>query len=100
LLARAEAQVMRLASIFGAASGDTLADTILGALRLVSDGLTRTQIGSLFGKHISGARITETLNTLAARGKVTSFLASTGRRPAEIWQALDELGNTPEGRSW
>jgi len=118
LLARAEAQVMRLASIyallhgeaeisryslraalalweycehstraiFGSASGDSVMDTILGALRLAPDGLARTQIASLFSKNLPGSRITQALEALMARGLVISYFVLTAGRSAEVFQ--------------
>jgi hypothetical protein len=131
LLARAEAQVMRVASIYallhrslvidhhcltaalalweycelstryisGVAYGDGVSDMILSALRQAPGGLTRTQIGALFGKTLPGARVSEALDALAAQGKIASSFVPTGGRPAEVWQALDAHDNPPDDQS-
>ncbi len=80
--------------IFGAAYGDSVIDTILGALRLAPDGLTRSQIVSLLSSRTPGARITEALNTLAAAGKITSHFVPTLGRPAEVWELARRTGRT------
>ncbi|MBA4395554.1 MAG: hypothetical protein C0407_18535, partial [Desulfobacca sp.] len=43
--------------IFGDAIGDPVADQILEALRAIKDGMTRTEISALFGRHRSSDRI-------------------------------------------
>jgi hypothetical protein len=79
--------------IFGATSGDTATDTILGAQRLAPDGLTRTQIGTLFGANILSAQINEALGALEARGKITSYLVPTAGRRAEVWRLVNQPGD-------
>jgi hypothetical protein len=73
-------------AIFGSASGDSVMDTILSALRLAPDRLTRTQIASLFSKNLPGARITQALEALLARGLVILYFVPTAGRPAEVFQ--------------
>ena len=74
------------AFIFGDATGDPIADTILAALRQNGE-LTRTQISDLFGRHASADRIARALQTLLAQGKVRMDSRQTGGRPVEVWRA-------------
>ncbi len=75
--------------IFGEALGDPTADRILGALRAEGrDGLTRTEIGSLFGKHASAQQIDRALETLASLGFAEERKEATRGRPVERWVAL------------
>jgi len=118
LLARAEAQVMRLSAIyavlderqeiglphlkaalalwqfseqsvvmiFGNSTGDPMADTILRAVR-VREGMTDTQISSLFGRHMSAARLDQAKGVLAAAGYIHCEEVETVGRPTRIWKA-------------
>ncbi len=73
--------------IFGDALGDTIADTILQALRQSGE-MTRSEIVDLFGRHANRAKIDRGLTKLMAAGKVTRSLdRETGGRPREIWRA-------------
>ncbi|CAN5734666.1 hypothetical protein BH23CHL2_BH23CHL2_15910 [soil metagenome] len=74
------------AYIFGDAMGDPIADQILRSLRN-TDGLTRTEISNLFGRHVSSGRLDHALGVLLAADKVTSEKESTGGRPVERWRA-------------
>jgi hypothetical protein len=72
--------------IFGDALGDPIADEILRALRQAgSDGMTRTQIRDLFGRHRSAERLGLALSTLARHDKAKTVPRDTGGRPAEVW---------------
>lgn len=74
--------------IFGDALGDDVADTILRALRAAGDeGMTTTDVGSLFSRHVTAARRDRALAMLLAAGKVTSETRETGGRAAHIWRA-------------
>jgi len=79
--------------IFGDALGDPTADTILQSLRDAPDGLDRTTISSLFGRHKSAAEISKALTVLREHGLATVNPASqdANGRPREIWFAV---GNT------
>ncbi len=119
VVARAEAQVMRLACIyalldlsvtirrdhllaalalweyaeasaryiFGDALGDPVADELLQALRARSDGMTRTEIRDLFGRHRSAHAIGRALGTLDAANLARRAQEETNGRPAERWFA-------------
>jgi len=54
--------------IFGDRLGDPVADEILRNLRMNPDGLTRTEISDLFGRHKNATQITAALHALEARG--------------------------------
>ena len=74
--------------IFGDALGDPIADEILRALqRTDDDGMTRTQISDLFGRHRSTSRIELALSTLSRHGKAKKVSRDTGGRPSEVWVA-------------
>jgi hypothetical protein len=118
MIARGEAQVMRLACIyavldrssvirvehlraalavweycersvrhiFGEKLGDPTADRIVDALRDNPVGLTRTDISSLFGRHISGSQIGRALQHLKSQGHASPDVETTGGRPIERWR--------------
>jgi len=73
--------------IFGDAIGDPVADEILRALQAASDGMTRTAINDLLGRHQSSSRIGAALQLLATKGRVRSEMRQTGGRSSEIWFA-------------
>ena len=80
------------AHIFGNALGDPVADDILRALQqAAADGMTRTAIRDLFGRHKSGDRIGAALALLAVRGRARGMeVRETGGRPVEMWFAKAE----------
>lgn len=120
MLARAEAQVMRLSCIyalldmstevrpehlraalatweyceasaeyiFGDSLGDPDADEILRAVRRAPEGLTRTNIHELFGRHRRGDAIARALTRLTGQGLVRCAVEATGGRPAERYYAV------------
>ena len=72
--------------IFAGVSGDPVIDTIVEALRNAApDGLSRTHIRDMFGRHESGARIDAALGELLRSGKARCELLPTGGRPTETW---------------
>jgi Protein of unknown function (DUF3987) len=73
--------------IFGDAIGDPVADEILRALRNTPDGMTRTAINDLFGRHQSSSRIAAALQLLATKGRARPEMRQTSGRPSEIWFA-------------
>jgi hypothetical protein len=76
--------------IFGDATGDRIADTILLALREAGEsGLTRTDISNLFGRNSNAKRIKDALDALSASGLVQAVKEHTesGRHP-ERWFAV------------
>ena len=115
MVARAEAQVMRIACIyalldqsstvrashlqaalavweyceasakfiFGNSLGDPVADEILRALRQAPDGLTRTDIRDLFGRHKRTGEISRALAVLIEHGAISYKAEATDGRPAE-----------------
>jgi hypothetical protein len=118
---RAEAQVMRMASIyalldcssiikkvhldaalalwqycedsaryiFGAATGDKVADDIITALEGSGDeGLDRTQISSLFQRHKTSGQINTALRSLLESGRITRFEEKTSGRSREVFKLL------------
>jgi hypothetical protein len=76
--------------IFGDTLGDSTADTIMQSLRDAPDGLDRTALSALFGRHKSGAEISRALSVLREHGLATVSLASqdVNGRPREIWFAV------------
>ena len=79
------------AHIFGNAIGDPVADEVLRALQQVgADGMTRTAIRDLFGRHKSADRLGAALALLAVRGRARMEARETGGRPVEMWFAQTE----------
>ncbi len=76
--------------IFGDATGDPMADRIREALqRAGAEGLTRTQIRDLLGRHAPTDRITHALRQLAALQLASSQAVSTEGRSIELWCATE-----------
>jgi hypothetical protein len=81
--------------IFADAVGDPVADRIRAALRDAGvDGLSRTQIRDLLGRHQSEGRITEALNQLAALGIAHCDKVPTEGRSIEMWYATEAIKAT------
>jgi hypothetical protein len=73
---------------FGDATGDPVADEIMEALRTAGDdGLSRTDIRDLFGRHKGADRINAALAELLKLGRVRKEDVPTGGRPSERWFA-------------
>ena len=72
--------------IFGDATGDPVADRILDALRAAGkDGLTRTEIRNLFGRHKSRDEIDRALALLSSMGCIRREYEPTEGRHTERW---------------
>ena len=79
------------AHIFGGALGDHVADEIWRALQQAGrDGMTRTAIRDLFGRHRSGDRIGAALALLMNKGRARTEIKDTGGRPTEVWFAASK----------
>jgi hypothetical protein len=73
---------------FEDATGDPVADDIMEALRAAGDdGLSRTDIRDLFGRHKGADRINAALAELLKLGRVRKEDVPTGGRPSERWFA-------------
>ena len=73
--------------IFGGKLGDAVADEILVNLRRCSEGMTRTELRNLFGRHITAERLTKALSSLVTKDLVHFVPESTPGRRAERWFA-------------
>jgi len=74
--------------VFGDALGDPVGDAILAALRSAGgDGLTRSEIYDLFGRHVSRDRIARTLAQLDGLRLACCTREQTEGRPREVWRA-------------
>jgi len=74
--------------IFGAATGDRVADQIREALRIAgTTGLNRTQIRDLLGRHASTERIDQALRQLMKMGIASRHNVGTEGRSIEFWRA-------------
>lgn len=82
------------AHIFGGALGDHVADEIWRALQQAGrDGMTRTAIRDLFGRHRSGDRIGAALALLMNKRRARAEVKDTGGRPTEVWFASKKDGH-------
>ncbi|KKK70392.1 hypothetical protein LCGC14_2924460, partial [marine sediment metagenome] len=72
--------------IFGDATGDPMADTILRALRAQGP-MTQTTINYLFGRNINADRIAKAISLLQEGDYVQSQTTETDGRPATTWSA-------------
>jgi hypothetical protein len=78
------------AHIFGASLGDSVADEIQRALQHAgSEGMSRTTVRDLFGRHQSTDRIGAALALLAGRGRAGMQIRESGGRPVEVWIAME-----------
>jgi hypothetical protein len=76
--------------IFGNVLGDPVADEVLQALKQKGrEGMTRTEIRDLFGRHRAGDRISVALALLASKGRARMEHKKTEGRPCEIWFAVE-----------
>jgi hypothetical protein len=71
--------------IFGDAIGDPVADSILASLKASPDGMTRTEVSDLFGRHKTKAQIDAALDLLLERGLVGRRNETTDGRSREVW---------------
>jgi hypothetical protein len=79
-----------VAMIFGAATGNPLAEQIHAAL-VASGGLTRTDVRDLFNRNRPQTAIDEALADLARTGRAHAARVVTGGRPAQLWHATTPL---------
>jgi hypothetical protein len=74
--------------VFGDAIGDPVADQILRALRQAgAEGMTRTAISHLFGRHQSSDQIGAALGRLMNAKLARAVVKETSGRPSEVWFA-------------
>jgi Bifunctional DNA primase/polymerase, N-terminal len=73
--------------IFGDATGDPIADTILRSLRNNPEGLSRIEINNLFSRNAKASDIATALACLLDHKLATFRRKETGGRPSEIWAA-------------
>lgn len=73
--------------IFGDALGDPIADTILGALRRASDGMTQTDISNFFARNIEASKLAQGLQVLLRHGLAACEQQRAMGRPATVWRA-------------
>ncbi len=77
--------------IFGNCVGDPAADTILRNLELCPDGLSRTEISALFGRHKKAEDISRALGVLEHGGFASCEMMKQENsiRPVEIWRRTE-----------
>jgi hypothetical protein len=73
--------------VFGEATGDDVADAILGQLRQSKDGLTMTDIHAHFSRNVRAERIAKALGLLLNYRLARREQEQTGGRPRERWFA-------------
>ncbi len=71
--------------IFGDATGDPIADTIIRAIR-TSGELDDSQVSALFGRNLSAARLERAKATVLSTGTVHCVALETGGRPRMAWR--------------
>jgi len=71
--------------VFGDSLGDPVADDILRALQNAPEGLNRTDLTNLFGRHQPSNRIGQALALLQKHGRAQVIQEQTGGRPIERW---------------
>ena len=76
-----------VAYIFRENTGNPDADKILAALLKAENGYTRTEISSLFNRHLSTERIDQALGALHALGFASKHESKTAGRPEQRWHA-------------
>ncbi len=77
------------ARIFGDALGDPIADEIYRALKVAgNNGISRTGIRNLFGRHQSAGRISNALALLMTKAKAECRTTATDGRPLETWYVM------------
>jgi uncharacterized protein DUF3987 len=81
--------------VFGDALGDPTADAILRALRQTPDGLTRTMLFDLFGRHLRATEIDRALGVLLQCGlaEVRREKSPVSSRSGERWYACHGHAN-------
>ena len=79
--------------IFRDATGHPEADTILKALMSTMDGLTRTDISCLFGRHKAAREIDQALAVIESLGRAKRYQEPTSGRPIDRWKAVRPNGN-------
>jgi hypothetical protein len=75
--------------IFGERMGDPAADRIVDALVQAPNGMTRTEISNLFGRHMSGTQIGRALQHLKSHGRASPVEETTGGRSTERWRITE-----------
>lgn len=75
--------------VFGDSLGDPIADTIKQALDDKPEGMTKTEISSLFKRNIDSSKLNSALNTLSASGYVyKNMVKNETGRPPEQWFSI------------
>ena len=74
--------------VFGESLGDPAADTIKNALDTNPDGMTRTDITNLFGRHKNTGQISRALNALLGNGCAFHETEKTEGRPVQRWFSM------------
>lgn len=82
--------------IFGASTGDSVADRILATLIEEPFGLSKTDLRDLFGRHKSKTEVDRALATLSELGLIRCKRALTGGRPLERWFAVQHCDKSDE----
>jgi hypothetical protein len=73
--------------VFGASTGNRVADRVLAELRGTPAGIDRTKMHALFDRHVSAQEINEALFLLHRLGVARGERTPSGGRPRETWYA-------------
>lgn len=77
-----------VAYVFGTATGNRVADRIIGELRGRPNGMDRSEMFKLFDRHVTAGAINEALALLRTMGLAKGETLKTGGRPREVWRAV------------
>ena len=83
--------------VFGSSLGDPVADQVKAALEQAPNGLTRTAIRDLLGRHAGAPEIDRALATLAAVGQVNALKTPTEGRPLTTYQLATKATKATKG---
>ncbi len=73
--------------IFGESLGYPEADRLLAALRAAPEGLSRSEVSAVFGRHRSESEIDSALRALTEGGLAEQHSVETQGRSREVWSA-------------
>jgi len=74
--------------VFGNKTGNAIADRIYESLKSRPEGLTRTQIWDIFGRHVKVLRLNHALEILTVEGLAYHEEIKTSGRTEQLWKTV------------